>query len=221
MRSKFILKTYLPDVGTHAAKVIGVTFRTVGVDVRKVARRSLKKAPRKTLADLEPWEKAEYHKFVKRRAKYRRQLNQGKIKEIPKTYRRKPKEHIVFDESLKRPRRLFGDKSAKPGNPPYLHQKRGSQVLKRQVYWDVKYVRLGRIKRVKNVIVGPRIAATKSPDSIKTPRYIEYGRRRGGKGHPWMRLAFSNSLSRLPNIIRYASKRVGRGSRSSKSRIKK
>ena len=51
MRSKFVLKTNLPNVGTHASKVIGATFRTIGVDIRKVARRSLKKAPRKTLAD--------------------------------------------------------------------------------------------------------------------------------------------------------------------------
>lgn len=221
MRSKFVLKTNLPNVGTHASKVIGATFRTIGVDIRKVARRSLKKAPRKKLADLEPWEKAEYHNFVRRRAKYRRQLNQGKIKEIPKTYRRKPKDHIVFDESLKRPRRLFGGRSAKPGNPPYLHQKSGSQFLKRQVFWDVKYARAGRVKRVSNLIVGPKVVPTRSPDATKTPRYIEYGRRRGGKGHPWMRLAFSNSLSRLPQIIRYAAKRVGRGGRSSKSRIKK
>lgn len=209
MTSRVVVKLRQDNVDKFIGDVTYEFARIFGADVREKARASLKVAKRISPGEATPEVRARYNRYVAERRAALRRVRLGRADKLPKSLEAKPSKAVVWSRELNKMVPLLPQRTADHGDPPLLHAK--NRYLRRLIKFDIKQRRFGRSRIVRNVIIGPEIVGTKSEEG--TPRILEYGRRRGSKGNPYMRPAFAKSLKRIDRMLVRASAKARSRSR--------
>ena len=209
MTSRVVVKLRQDNVDKFIGDVSYEFARIFGADVREKSRASLKVSKRISPGEATPEVRARYNRYVAERRAAQRRVRLGRAEKLPKALEARPSKGVVWSRQLNKMVPLLPRKTADPGQPPRLHAK--NRYLRRLIRFDIKQRRFGRSRFVQNVIIGPEAVSTKSEEG--TPRILEYGRRRGSKGNPYMRPAFSQSLKRIDGMLKRASAKARSRSR--------
>lgn len=201
MRSRVVVKLHQDNVDQFIGDVTLEFARIFGADVREKARNSLRPGKRMSPANADPKTRERYDRYVKERRAAQRRVRLGQSDQLPKRLRATPRKAFVWSPQLRKMVPLMPQETAKPGEPPRLHSK--SRYLRRLIKFDTDVVKFGKSRLVRNIVIGPAVVPTRS--EAGTLRILEYGRRRGQTGNPFMRPAFEQSLKRIDGMLRRAS----------------
>ena len=158
------------------ANVLGPVMRKyymrAGANIRKVARRSLKRAPQKSLSELTERQRVTYEAW---------------------------KDRYQRGETTLKPRRP--DRSAKRGQPPLIHPKKGvgvkgfGSLLKERLFFalneDLTYVVIGP------ELIGVNKRIKRERRGLASVEELEHW-------HPFMEPAFQTILPQLPSYLEKA-----------------